>query len=113
MASGVTVSSVELGGAGSSLQPVGNPRNAAPAEPPISLRSTTLCNPLGTPLVWDFEGAVGDPGSLLTVREVARALRIATSTVYKLCAEGKLVHVRISNAIRIPVTEVRRLVGAI
>jgi excisionase family DNA binding protein len=38
---------------------------------------------------------------LLTVREVATALHIATSTVYQLCAEGKLVHVRVSNAIRV------------
>jgi excisionase family DNA binding protein len=40
-------------------------------------------------------------GRLLTVREVAKLLNVATSTVYKLCAEGKLAHVRVSNAIRI------------
>ena len=28
--------------------------------------------------------------------------RVCTSTVYKLCAEGRLRHVRVSNAIRIP-----------
>ncbi len=38
---------------------------------------------------------------LLSVREAARLLGVCTSTVYKLCAEGKLRHVRISNAIRI------------
>ncbi len=37
----------------------------------------------------------------LTVREVAKLLNVATSTVYKLCAEGKLAHVRVSNAIRV------------
>jgi len=31
-----------------------------------------------------------------------RAHGVGTSTVYKLCAEGKLGHVRVSNAIRIP-----------
>jgi excisionase family DNA binding protein len=35
------------------------------------------------------------------VREVAARLGVSTSTVYQLCAEGKLVHVRIANAIRI------------
>jgi excisionase family DNA binding protein len=48
----------------------------------------------------------GDPGDqvpqrLLTVREVAKALNVSTSTVYKLCEEGKLPHVRVSNAIRV------------
>jgi len=38
---------------------------------------------------------------LLSVRETASLLRVSTSTVYKLCAEGRLQHVRVSNAIRI------------
>lgn len=38
---------------------------------------------------------------LLSVREVASRLGVCTSTVYKLCAEGRLAHVRISNAIRV------------
>jgi excisionase family DNA binding protein len=38
---------------------------------------------------------------LLSVREAASRLGVCTSTVYKLCAEGKLRHVRVSNAIRI------------
>ena len=38
----------------------------------------------------------------LSVREAAALLRVCTSTVYKLCAEGRLPHVRVSNAIRIP-----------
>lgn len=45
-------------------------------------------------------GGLAEP--VLTVREAAAALRVATSTVYKLCAETKLGHVRVSNAIRIP-----------
>jgi excisionase family DNA binding protein len=36
-----------------------------------------------------------------TVREAASFLGVCTSTVYKLCAEGKLGHFRVSNAIRI------------
>jgi excisionase family DNA binding protein len=38
---------------------------------------------------------------LLSVKEAAARLGVSTSTVYKLCAEGKLAHVRVSNAIRI------------
>ncbi len=47
--------------------------------------------------------------ALLTVSEAATALKVATSTVYKLCAEGKLVHYRVSNAIRIPVNALVRM----
>jgi excisionase family DNA binding protein len=36
------------------------------------------------------------------VREAARLLRASTATVYKLCARGELVHVRVLNVIRIP-----------
>ncbi len=52
-------------------------------SPPVSPRSVEL------------------PEQLLTVREVAQRLRVCTATVYKLCAAGELVHVRISNAIRV------------
>jgi excisionase family DNA binding protein len=38
---------------------------------------------------------------LFSVREAAHLLGVCTSTVYRLCAEGKLRHVRVSNAIRI------------
>jgi len=38
---------------------------------------------------------------LLTVREVAAFLSVSTRTVYVLCDEGKLAHVRVANAIRI------------
>jgi excisionase family DNA binding protein len=37
----------------------------------------------------------------LTVREVAARLRVSSATVYRLCAEAKLRHVRVSNALRI------------
>jgi len=39
--------------------------------------------------------------ALLTVREVAAILRVCRDTVYRLCANGQLAHVRILNAIRI------------
>ena len=37
----------------------------------------------------------------MTVAEVAKHLGVSRSTVYQLCARGKLGHVRVSNAIRI------------
>jgi excisionase family DNA binding protein len=43
---------------------------------------------------------VAPAGPLLTVREVARVLRVSTATVYKLCTRGELAHVRVLNVIR-------------
>ena len=37
----------------------------------------------------------------LTVREVAAQLSVSRATVYKLCAAGKLAHVRVLGAIRV------------
>ena len=39
---------------------------------------------------------------LLSVREVASRLRVSTATVYRLCDRGELIHIRVSNAIRVP-----------
>jgi excisionase family DNA binding protein len=44
-------------------------------------------------------------GEMLTVRQVAAALRVSTATVYELVAMGELSHVRVGNSIRIPRTE--------
>jgi excisionase family DNA binding protein len=44
--------------------------------------------------------ALGGADCLLTVADVARALRLSRATVYKLVAEEKLPHVRIGNTIR-------------
>jgi excisionase family DNA binding protein len=38
---------------------------------------------------------------LLSVKQVAEQLGVATATVYGLCADGRLAHVRILNVIRI------------
>ncbi|MFY0571119.1 helix-turn-helix domain-containing protein [Archangium lansingense] len=40
-------------------------------------------------------------GRLLTVREVAARLGVCRATVYRLCAQGTLAHIRISNAVRV------------
>ena len=41
------------------------------------------------------------PERLLIVREVAEQLGVCTATVYTLCRDRKLEHVRVANAIRI------------
>jgi excisionase family DNA binding protein len=38
---------------------------------------------------------------LLTLREVARHLGVCRATVYRLCATGKLLSVRVCNALRV------------
>jgi excisionase family DNA binding protein len=57
--------------------------------------------PLGTSLV-QSAGARGGV-RYASVRECARALGVSTATVYRAVALGQIPHVRISNAIRIPV----------
>ena len=42
-----------------------------------------------------------DGDRLLSVRSVAELLSMSTATVYKLCEQGKLAHVRVLNAIRV------------
>jgi excisionase family DNA binding protein len=41
----------------------------------------------------------------VSVREFAAILRVSTSTVYQAVAAGEMPHVRVSNAIRIPVRQ--------
>ena len=48
---------------------------------------------------------------LLSVRQVASWLGVSTSTVYKLCAEGRLAHVRVASAIRVAPKALEELVG--
>jgi excisionase family DNA binding protein len=48
---------------------------------------------------------------LLSVREVAAFLRVSTRTVYTLCDQGRLAHVRVMNAIRIEPTALAAFLG--
>lgn len=48
---------------------------------------------------------------LLTAREVAEQLAVSTATVYALCDRGELLHVRISNAIRIAPTDLAAFIA--
>src|SRR6478735_1553378 len=47
-----------------------------------------------------YPPALGRP-VWLSVREAATALGVSTATVYKLCATGRLKHIRVGNPIRI------------
>ena len=49
--------------------------------------------------------------ALLTVREVARRLRVRPVTVYRLCDRGELPHVRVSNAIRVRAEDLEAYLG--
>lgn len=51
------------------------------------------------------------PPLLLTVREVARRLRVRPVTVYRLCERGELAHIRVSNAIRIRLEDLDQYVA--
>jgi excisionase family DNA binding protein len=39
---------------------------------------------------------------LLTIKEAASRLQVCRATVYQLCSEGRIPHIRVSNSIRIP-----------
>jgi len=47
--------------------------------------------------------------SLVTVREAAATLRVRPVTIYRLCAQGKLRHIRVSNAVRIGWADIEAL----
>ncbi|MCC6808034.1 MAG: helix-turn-helix domain-containing protein [Deltaproteobacteria bacterium] len=49
---------------------------------------------------------------MLTLREVAKALRVSTATVYRMVGAGALEHFRVLNAIRVPALAIERLAEA-
>ena len=49
---------------------------------------------------------------LLTAGEVAARLRVSTRTVYALCEQGKLPHVRIMNSIRVSPSDLEAFLSA-
>src|SRR3990172_4876508 len=101
VASGVTVGGPGLAGSLQLSQDAAIAGNDPIGTSAFSPHLAAVFSPLGIPLVSGFE--VADSClPLLSVREVAQRLNVATSTVYKICAEGKLPHARVSNAIRVP-----------
>ena len=59
-----------------------------------------------------LEVLAGGEDRLLSVREAAEQLGLCTATVYGLCAEGALPHIRILNAIRIAPGDLAAFVDA-
>ena len=49
---------------------------------------------------------------LLTVRQAAEQLQISRASLYKLCAENQVVHVRVGNTIRFTSTDIERCLRA-
>lgn len=43
---------------------------------------------------------------------VARLLGVSTATVYRLCGEGRLAHVRVGNAIRVRPVDLETFIGS-
>jgi excisionase family DNA binding protein len=81
-------------------------RKAHPSQPFADSRRSFA--PSVLPAVLDSGGGAGatrpvpgTEGALLSVREVAEQLRVCTATVYQLCDQGRLRHVRIMNALRV------------
>ena len=59
----------------------------------------------------DFRARLLLPGQLLTVRQAAERLNISTASLYKLCAQNQVAHVRVGNTIRFNPADVSILVG--
>ncbi len=92
------------------MQPLGITPGQDRLSRPISSDLAGVSSPPGTSLVQ----SVVHPQRMetwLTVREVAGLLKVSTATVYRLVAEGRLRHVRVSNAIRVPAQEIQAIVA--
>jgi excisionase family DNA binding protein len=100
----------EGGSSGAIVQP--NPLKlldipASPQKPPVRAfapfctDSATRALPVGDPNRSEAHPrADGSHGAkLLTVEKVARYLGVSRATVYKRCSQGRLPHLRVSNAI--------------
>jgi len=84
-----------------------------PSQPlkPIREHSVTRLLP-GAPPGADGTGPEsggGSQGHLLSVRAAAGLLGVSRATVYALCETGRLPHLRVGNAIRIPAASLESL----
>jgi excisionase family DNA binding protein len=96
--------SVSDGGKSSEIQRVakGDLSRASPGNAPNSRSFGAIVVQASRP-----GSGAGTIGPFLTVREVAVQLRVSTATVYSLCESGALLHVRVSNSIRVSVEDLR------
>jgi len=81
--------------------PQGQPVVRVPPPVPAPYRPTTVPAHTSPPAVTRPRPAVLPNEAYLSVRQAAEQLGVSTATVYKLAEEGKLPHIRVSNAIRI------------
>ncbi len=102
VASGVTGRKRVMAEPGNASQPTGNTGIGAATTTGFEPDLAGFETPRVTPELQSSDSQYSAWPRLFSVQEAASLLGVCTSTVYKLCAEGKLRHVRVSNAIRIP-----------
>ena len=92
-----------------------NPSTSLGVSEAEQVRPTRLFSPFpaafGPTLVQQCREALSKATAVqfLTVREAAARLHVSASTIYALCAQGKLPNGRVSNALRISVVDVEAL----
>jgi excisionase family DNA binding protein len=69
--------------------------NGSKPSQPVSAKARSFVPPVSQATTLHVVAAV------LTAQEAARVLHLSTATVYRLCSQGELPHIRVSNAIRI------------
>ena len=89
-----------LAGPGEISQPFANPEEVDPADGTRLPGFGGSSRKFGTSLVQRTLGQ--SERRYLSVREVAAALGVSRATIYRLVEEGRMSHVRVSSAIRIP-----------
>ena len=112
VASGVTVSEMGLAGCGRSSQPLAITQGEDGRDSSASPGFAAFSRPRVTPRLQSQIVKSIPSERLLSVRQVAARLGVCTSTVYNLCREGRLAHVRVSNAIRFAPDALAELVGS-
>jgi len=86
---------------GESLQPLAISQSRDGSASSSSLELAPVSSPRVTPGLQTRRVELGPHERLLSVREVARRLSVSRATMYRLCAEGNLPHVRVANSIRV------------
>jgi excisionase family DNA binding protein len=101
-------SGASVGGGSKGLQAGDNFEIRSERESPVSPPSAAVSSAFVSGLCLENQSprpgadqSRGTPDRLLFVKQVAERLGVATATVYGLCADGRLAHVRILNVIRI------------
>jgi excisionase family DNA binding protein len=102
LAFGSGVGLTERAGDGNGSQPLAIPRDASGRTRPTWSGLAAPFARLGTPVVQRGRGLAGPDARFVSVGELARMLGVSRATVYRAVGSGQIPHVRVSNAIRIP-----------